>query len=172
MMNKFIHHNVVMRWLSGVFGVLCGPVVVIYAMIMSIVFNKRMYYFGLFPSYIPMTLSEGDSTIQAGGSDVAGPAESWLMRIYEVILQLSSPLTIITDMFTIENFTLEGSNAYRAFRDHVRMVYEGSINLPRLNVELMERVRAAGKESSLDSWSGAMQSLEGEFGAHFTRNKT
>ena len=173
MMNKYIHHNVIMRWMMGVFGTIFGLFVIVYAFIMSIVFRKREYYYGLFPSYIPMGLAQNGGHVGdvGNGGNVqvqpVGPAESWLSRVYDVILQLSSPFSILTDVFTIENFTLEDSNAYRAYRDHVKNIYEGDHNVPRFDVDLMERVKEAGKKYSLDEWSGAMHALEPECGKLF-----
>jgi hypothetical protein len=164
MMNKYIHHNVIMRWMMCVVGTIFGLFVIVYAFIMSVVFRKTEYYYGLFPSYIPMGLTQngGDVPVQT-----VGPAESWLSRVYDVILQMSSPFSILTDVITIENFTLEDSNAYRAYRDHIKNIYQGDLNAPRFDVDLMERVKEAGKKYSLDEWSGAMRVLEPECGKLF-----
>lgn len=169
-MNKYIHHNVVIRWIMGVFAFIFGVFVIVYALVSAFVFGAPVYYFGLFPSYIPMTPTTpvaSESNEQAGGA-----AGSWLTRIYEVIRQLSSPFSIIADLFTIENFTEQGSNAYREFREHIKGVYEGDHKLPRFDAELMERVKDAGKETSLATWSSAMEHLEEDCGALFAPPKT
>lgn len=166
-MNKYIHHNVVIRWIMGVFAFIFGVFVIVYALVSAFVFGAPVYYFGLFPSYIPMTTAASIQKEQAGGS-----AGSWLTRIYELIRQISSPFSIIHDLFTIENFTEQGSNAYQAFREHVKSVYEGDHTLPRFDAELMERVKDAGKETSLGAWSSAMEHLEEECGALFAPPKT
>lgn len=190
MMNKYIHHNVIVRWLMGIFGVLTGPFVLIYAMVSAIVYNSaRPYYFGLFPSYIPMDVSkkapqsggaypvsdeekrQNDSSMPAFPSPLPLPLplppsesvpKSWLTRIYDLILQLSSPISMFVDIFVSENFTVENSHPYAAFKEHINYIYGGNKNLPRFNTELMDAVKLAGVESTLDKWSGAMHSLEPE----------
>ena len=159
-MNKYIHHNVAIRWFLGIFGTVFGVFVIVYALVMAILFNKQVYYFGLFPSYIP-------ATVQAGGGEGEGEVGSWLTRIYELIRQLSSPFSIVADLFAIENFTDQGSNVYAAFREHIKQVYEGDIRIPKFDVDLMEKVKDAGKETTLGAWSSAMENLEEDCGALF-----
>jgi hypothetical protein len=151
MMNKYIHHTVVLRWLMAVCGTLFGFFVVVYAFVMAVAFNKKVYYFGMFPSYIPMM-----TDTQSGG----GEAGSWLTRIYDSLLQLSSPLSIFTEMFVAENFLLPESNAYQAYRDNIKSIYEGNLEMPKFDVDLMAQVKEAGKQPSFDTWSGAMSDLE------------
>ena len=158
MMNKYIHHTVVLRWCMAVFGTLFGLFVVVYAFVMATAFNQKVYYFGMFPSYIPML-----ADTQSGG----GEAGSWLTRIYDSLLQLSSPLSIFMEMFVSENFLLPDSNAYQAYRDNIKSIYEGNLEMPKFDVDLMARIKDAGHQPSLDTWMGAIGSLEADCGRAF-----
>jgi hypothetical protein len=159
MMNKYIHHTVVLRWCMAVFGTIFGLFVVVYAFVMAVAFNKKVYYFGMFPSYIPMLAED----TQSGG----GEAGSWLTRIYDSLLQLSSPLSIFTEMFVAENFLLPDSNAYQAYRENIKSIYEGNLEMPKFDVDLMARIKDAGHQPSLDTWMGAIGSLEADCGRAF-----
>lgn len=165
MMNKYIHHTVVLRWCMAVFGTLFGLFVVVYAFVMAAAFNTKVYYFGMFPSYIPM-LADTQSGGDRGGVH-EGEAGSWLTRIYDSLLQLSSPLSILTEMFVSENFLLPDSNAYQAYRENIKSIYEGNLEMPKFDVDLMARIKDAGHQSSLDTWMGAIGSLEADCGRAF-----
>jgi hypothetical protein len=158
MMNKYIYHATGIRILVAVAGLLFGVLVFVYAIVMSVLYGSNVYYFGLFPLYIPME-SEQSGGGEEEGEEV-GPAETWLTRMYKILLQLSSPLSILADIFRIENYTVPSSNANLAYTGMIKRVYEGNTELPRYDTKFLESMKHAGKASTLDTWMGEMRTLE------------